>query len=74
MKAGPVARPLLLRSVSAHEHVRFSNRQAVLIVVWRLVGFRRGLTVTPGVMVFGLVVGAAIARYGTAYRASKTSR
>ena len=30
--------------------------------VW--VGFRRGLTVAPGIMVFGLVVGAAAARHG----------
>src|SRR3569833_1226996 len=30
--------------------------------VW--VGFRRGLPVAPGIMVFGLVVGAAAARHG----------
>src|SRR6185312_1458125 len=39
MTAAPVARPLLLRSVSAHERNRFRTSETVLVVARRLGGF-----------------------------------
>ena len=68
IKAGPIARSLFLQANIA---LMNAPESAPDRTYWSLAGFklgmRRGLPVTPGIMAFGLVVGAAAARQGLSF-------